>query len=54
MACRSCGTEVLDNARFCHGCGSALAATATRAGNYRDLAKSLGFEGHIDWAEAMP
>jgi hypothetical protein len=22
--------------------------------NYRDLAKSLGFEGHIDWAEAMP
>ncbi|MDT5352239.1 MAG: hypothetical protein QOJ56_771 [Mycobacterium sp.] len=21
---------------------------------YRDMAKSLGFEGHIDWAEAMP
>jgi len=20
---------------------------------YRDMAKSLGFEGHIDWAEAM-
>jgi class 3 adenylate cyclase len=30
-ACRSCGTELLDKARFCHGCGSALAATATRA-----------------------
>ena len=30
-ACRSCGTELLDNARFCHGCGSALAATDTRA-----------------------
>ena len=21
---------------------------------YRDMAKSLDFEGHIDWAEAMP
>lgn len=21
---------------------------------YRDMATSLGFEGHIDWAEAMP
>ena len=21
---------------------------------YRDMAKSLGFDGHIDWAEAMP
>ena len=21
---------------------------------YRDMAKSLGFEGHIAWAEAMP
>ena len=30
-ACRSCGTELLDEARFCHGCGSALAAIATRA-----------------------
>jgi class 3 adenylate cyclase len=30
-ACRSCGTELLDKARFCHGCGSALAATETPA-----------------------
>src|SRR5271163_2036984 len=30
-ACRSCGTELLDNARFCHGCGSVVAATDTRA-----------------------
>src|ERR1700749_1237762 len=29
--CRSCGTELLDNARFCHGCGSAVAATDTHA-----------------------
>jgi hypothetical protein len=21
---------------------------------YRDMARSLGFEGHIAWAEAMP
>jgi hypothetical protein len=21
---------------------------------YRDMAKALGFEGHIAWAEAMP
>jgi hypothetical protein len=21
---------------------------------YRDMAKTLGFEGHIAWAEAMP
>jgi class 3 adenylate cyclase len=30
-ACSLCGTELLDNARFCHGCGSAVAATDTRA-----------------------
>ena len=23
-------------------------------GRYRDMAKTLGFEGHIAWAEAMP
>jgi len=22
--------------------------------HYRDMAKTLGFEGHIAWAEAMP
>jgi class 3 adenylate cyclase len=30
-ACRSCGVELLDNARFCHGCGSAVAGTDTHA-----------------------
>lgn len=24
-ACRTCGTELLENARFCHGCGSPIA-----------------------------
>jgi hypothetical protein len=23
-------------------------------GRYRDMARTLGFEGHITWAEAMP
>ena len=30
-ACRSCGVELLDNARFCHGCGSAVAAADAHA-----------------------
>ena len=30
-ACRTCGTEPLDNASFCHGCGSRLTESSTRA-----------------------
>jgi class 3 adenylate cyclase len=30
-ACRTCGTEPLQNARFCHSCGSPVNDTATRA-----------------------
>ena len=30
-ACRSCGTEPVDNARFCHGCGSPLTQSSTHA-----------------------
>jgi hypothetical protein len=30
------------------------AAYAEFRDRYRDMAKALGFEGHIDWAEAMP
>lgn len=30
-ACRSCGTELLENARFCHGCGSPVDDGGTRA-----------------------
>ena len=26
-ACRSCRTEPLENARFCHGCGAPVAAS---------------------------
>ena len=30
-ACRTCGTEPLENARFCHGCASPVAAADTHA-----------------------
>ena len=30
-ACRTCGTEPLENARFCHGCGSPVKGGDTRA-----------------------
>jgi adenylate cyclase len=30
-ACRTCGTEPLENARFCHGCGSPVAESGTHA-----------------------
>jgi len=34
-----------------HGDATAYADLRDR---YRDMAKSLGFEGHIAWSEAMP
>jgi hypothetical protein len=34
-----------------HGGAAAYAQLRDR---YRDMAKTLGFEGHIAWAEAMP
>ena len=30
-ACRTCGTELFENARFCHACGSPVAEPATHA-----------------------
>ncbi len=30
-ACRTCGTEPLENARFCHGCGTPVAGSETHA-----------------------
>ena len=30
-ACRTCGTEPLENARFCHGCGSPVQDGGVRA-----------------------
>ena len=34
-----------------HGDATAYAHLRDR---YRDMARTLGFEGHIAWAEAMP
>ena len=31
MACRACGAELLEDARFCHGCGSPVAEADTHA-----------------------
>ena len=31
LACRACGTEPLENARFCHGCDAPVAEAATHA-----------------------
>ena len=30
-ACRTCGTEPLENAQFCHGCGTPVAGSETHA-----------------------
>src|SRR5262245_1105769 len=35
-ACGTCGTEPLDNARFCHGCGSPLTESITH-GEYKQV-----------------
>src|SRR6476469_2151615 len=35
-ACRTCGTEPLDNARFCHGCGSPL-GESSRSAEYKQV-----------------
>jgi hypothetical protein len=31
-----------------------MAAYADFRDRYRDIARTLGFEGHIAWADAMP
>jgi hypothetical protein len=41
------------NALLARACGDA-AAYAQFRGRYRAMAKTLGYEGHIAWAEAMP
>jgi hypothetical protein len=36
-----------------HGDAAAYAHFRDRYRDYRDMARTLGFEGHIAWAEAM-
>jgi hypothetical protein len=66
LGCGSCGTELPPDSRFCNKCGAAV-ATVTTPAEYKQvtvlfsdvahsmiMARMLGFEGHIAWAEAMP
>ena len=47
--CKACGTELLEDARFCHGCGAPVAEPATHA-EYKQvsvLVRRCGaFHGH--------
>ena len=53
-ACRSCGVELLDNARFCHGCGAAVVAIDTHAEYkqvtvlFADVVRSMDIAAAID------
>jgi predicted amidophosphoribosyltransferase len=51
VVCGSCGAELPPNSKFCNECGAPVATAMTPA---EFMATSLGFEGHIAWAEAMP
>jgi predicted amidophosphoribosyltransferase len=58
-ACPACGRGARQDARFCDACGSQIAhgedaSYCDYRDRYRAIAKSLGFEGQIKWAEAMP
>jgi hypothetical protein len=63
VACESCGTGLRENAKFCITVLRLRALLAWARGDnvayrdlvkrYRDMAESLGFEGHIVWAEAL-
>ena len=44
-----CGTEPPPNAKSYNE-----SAYRDFRDRYRDMARTLGFEGHIGWAEAMP
>jgi adenylate cyclase len=53
-ACRKCGTEPLENARFCHGCGSPIALSDTRAEYkqvtvlFADVVRSMRIAAAVD------
>jgi adenylate cyclase len=52
-ACRTCGTEPLENARFCHGCGSPVVWSETRA-EYKQVTVLFGDVVHsMDIAAAV-
>src|SRR6476619_4140480 len=53
-SCRTCGTEALENARFCHRCGSPVAEPDTRAEYkqvtvlFADVVRSMGIAAAVD------
>jgi class 3 adenylate cyclase len=53
-ACRTCGTELLANARFCHGCGSPVAEPETHAEYkqvtvlFADVVRSMDIAAAVD------
>jgi adenylate cyclase len=52
-ACRTCGTEPLENARFCHGCGSPVDESDVRAEYKQVTVLFVDVVGSMDIA-AMP
>ncbi|CDO88239.1 cyclase [Mycobacterium triplex] len=62
IACRTCGIEPLENARFCHGCGSPVAKADTPAEYkqvtvlFADVVRSMDMAGSVGperWREIM-
>lgn len=62
IACRTCGTEPLENARFCHGCGSPVAQEDTQAEYkqvtvlFADVVRSMDMAAAVGperWREIM-
>ena len=53
-ACRTCGTELLANARFCHGCGSPVVESETHAEYkqvtvlFADVVRSMDIAAALD------
>src|SRR6476469_10957157 len=61
-SCRTCGTEPLENARFCHRCGSPVAELATNAEYkqvtvlFADVVHSMDLAAAVDmerWREIV-
>ena len=53
-ACRTCGTEPLENARFCHGCGSPVQDAGIQAEYkqvtvlFADVVRSMDIAAAVD------
>ena len=53
-SCRTCGAEALENARFCHGCGSPVAESDTHAEYkqvtvlFADVVRSMDIAAAVD------